>query len=65
MKTAMLIAGIAAVLMGLLWIGQGLGYIHWPASSFMLDQRPWALRGAILAAVGVVLIALSRRRSAA
>lgn len=62
MKTAMLIAGIAAVLMGLLWIGQGLGYIHWPASSFMLDQRPWALRGAILAAVGVVLIALSRRR---
>ena len=65
MKTAMLIAGIAAVLLGLLWIGQGLGYIHWPASSFMLDQRPWALRGAILAVVGVVLIALSRRRSAA
>ena len=62
MKTAMLIAGIAAVLMGLLWACQGLGYIHWPASSFMLDQRPWALRGAILAAVGVVLIALSRRR---
>ena len=62
MKTAMLIAGIAAVLMGLLWIGQGLGTIHWPTSSFMLDQRPWALRGAILAAVGVVLIALSRRR---
>ena len=62
MKTAMLIAGIVAVLMGLLWIGQGLGYIHWPASSFMLDQRPWALRGAILAVVGVVLIALSRRR---
>ena len=62
MKTAMLIAGIVAVLMGLLWACQGLGYIHWPASSFMLDQRPWALRGAILAVVGVVLIALSRRR---
>ena len=62
MKTAMLIAGVFAVLMGLLWIGQGLGYIHWPASSFMLDQRPWALRGAILAAVGVVLIVLARRR---
>ena len=66
MKTILLIAGVLAgvlaVLMGLLWIGQGLGYIHWPASSFMLDQRPWALRGAILAAVGIVLIALSRRR---
>ena len=62
MKTILLIAGVLAVLMGLLWIGQGLGYIHWPASSFMLDQRPWALRGVILGVVGIVLIALSRRR---
>ncbi|WP_309661020.1 hypothetical protein [Sphingomonas sp.] len=33
MKTILLITGVLAVLMGLLWIGQGLGYIHWPASS--------------------------------
>ena len=62
MKTALLILGIAALLMGLLWIGQGTGLIMWPASSFMLDQRPWATRGAILAVVGIVLIILSRRR---
>ncbi len=62
MKTVLLIVGILALLMGLLWIGQGLGYIHWPASSFMLDQRPWATRGAVLALVGVVLIAVARRR---
>lgn len=62
MKTTFLILGIAAVLMGLLWIGQGLGYIMWPASSFMLDQRPWATRGALLAVAGIVLIILSRRR---
>jgi len=62
MKSAMLIVGIAAVLVGLLWIGQGSGLIHWPASSFMLDQRPWATRGAVLAVAGLVLIALSRRR---
>lgn len=61
MKTLLLIVGIAAILMGLLWIGQGTGYIHWPASSFMLDQRPWATRGAILAVIGLVLIILSRR----
>lgn len=61
MKTLLLIVGIAALLMGLLWIGQGLGYVHWPQSSFMLDQRPWATRGAILAAVGAALIFWARR----
>ena len=62
MKTALLILGIVAVLIGLLWIGQGTGLIMWPASSFMLDQRPWATRGAMLAVAGIVLIILSRRR---
>ena len=62
MKTLLLILGIAALLMGLLWIGQGTGVIMWPRSSFMLDQRPWATRGAILAMVGLVLIILARRR---
>ena len=62
MKTLLLIVGIAAVLMGLLWIGQGTGMIMWPKSSFMLDQQPWVTRGAILAVVGVVLIILARRR---
>ena len=62
MKTGLTILGIASVLMGLLWIGQGTGYIHWPKSSFMLDQRPWATRGAILAVVGIVLLILARRR---
>ena len=62
MKTALLIVGIVAVLTGLLWVGQGAGVIHWPASSFMLDQRPWVLRGAILAVVGLVAVLVSRRR---
>jgi len=61
MKTVLLILGVLAVLVGLLWVGQGAGWIHWPASSFMIDQRPWITRGAILAVVGVVLILLSRR----
>jgi hypothetical protein len=62
MRLVALIAGIAAALMGLLWFGQGAGLIHWPASSFMLDQRPWIARGAILAVVGLVLIGASRLR---
>jgi hypothetical protein len=61
-KPGLLIVGIAAVAMGLLWIGQGIGLVNWPASSFMIDQRPWATRGAILAVVGVILIGISRMR---
>jgi len=64
MKLAMLIVGIAALLMGLLWIGQGAGHIHWPASSFMIDQRPWVARGAVLAVLGLILIGISRMRNA-
>jgi len=62
MKTALLIAGVAALLMGLLWIGQGTGLVHWPASSFMIDARPWATRGAILAVLGLILVVVSRTR---
>ena len=62
MKTALLVVGVLGLLMGLLWIGQGLGVIHWPASSFMIDERPWATRGLILAGIGLILIGLSRRR---
>ena len=62
MRLIALIVGIAAVLMGLLWVGQGAGLINWPSSSFMIDQRPWITRGAILAVIGLVLIGASRLR---
>ena len=62
MKAALIILGILTVLLGLLWIGQGLGLVNWPASSFMIDQRPWVTRGVVLVLVGIALIAASRRR---
>jgi hypothetical protein len=62
MTTVLRILGVLAIGMGLLWIGQGTGLVHWPASSFMLDQRPWALRGAALAIFGIGLLLFSRRR---
>jgi membrane protein implicated in regulation of membrane protease activity len=61
LRAILLTLGVLATLMGLLWIGQGLGYVHWPKSSFMLDQRPWANRGAVLAVIGLVLIMVGRR----
>ncbi|MBX9883955.1 MAG: hypothetical protein K2X68_03170 [Novosphingobium sp.] len=54
--------GIAALLMGLLWMGQGAGIIMWPASSFMLEQKIWILWGAVLAAVGAGVLVLAQRR---
>ncbi|MDP1026115.1 hypothetical protein Q5H91_02735 [Sphingomonas sp. KR1UV-12] len=48
-------------LMGMLWIGQGLGYIHWPRSSFMLDQTVWADYGAALAVAGLLIVLVMRR----
>lgn len=61
MRTVLLLVGIVAILVGALWVGQGLGYIHWPASSFMINVRPWAYRGAALAFVGLVLVYFARR----
>lgn len=60
-RPVLMILGVLMALSGLLFIGQGLGYIHWPASSFMLDQRPWADRGAGIAVLGLVLILAARR----
>jgi hypothetical protein len=61
MRTLLLLVGIVAILMGGLWVGQGTGYVHWPASSFMISQMKWAYYGAALAFVGLLLVIFSRR----
>jgi hypothetical protein len=53
--------GVLALLMGLVWIGQGTGIFPYPASSFMINQSPWILRGAILAIAGAVIFWAARR----
>jgi len=60
MRSALLAVGIIGVLVGLLWIGQGTGYVHWPASSFMIDETRWAWFGLALAVAGVALIVWAR-----
>jgi hypothetical protein len=58
---SLLILGVLALLIGLLWIGQGTGIVAWPRSSFMISQIQWAYYGAALAAVGLILIWRGRR----
>jgi len=62
-KFALLIVGILATLVGLLWIGQGTGIVRWPATSFMIDQSPWIYNGLALAAAGIAMSYFSRRIS--
>jgi uncharacterized membrane protein len=61
MSNLLLIVGLLALAMGLLWIGQGTGTINWPESSFMIRQIQWAGYGAGLAALGLILIWQSKR----
>jgi hypothetical protein len=60
-RIALFVVGLLAVLVGVVWIGQGTGYFPYPASSFMIDQRPWAYRGGVVALGGLMIVFLSRR----
>lgn len=55
------IVGALAILVGLVWVGQGTGYFPYPASSFMINAMPWAYGGAALAVAGIAVVVLSRR----
>ena len=61
LKMPLLVAGLLAVVLGLIWVGQGSGTFPYPASSFMIDQTDWVYRGAALAVLGLVAVVVSRR----
>ena len=57
------VIGVAAVLAGLIWTLQGLGYV---GGSFMSGATVWAVIGPVVALAGLVLIVIagrSRRRA--
>ncbi len=62
MRTLLLTIGAFAIAIGLLWIGQGTGYVNWPQSSFMISQIQWAYYGMALSLVGVLMMAFARGR---
>jgi len=61
MKTLLTLIGIILLLSGLLFMGQGSGYVPWPASSFMIGQNKWIYYGGATAVVGFLMIAFARR----
>jgi hypothetical protein len=56
-----LLVGIIVCAAGILFAGQGLGYINWPASSFMISEMKWVYYGGGIAVVGILLIVIALR----
>lgn len=58
-RIALLVVGAIAVVVGGVWVGQGLNVIP---GSFMTGSRMWLAIGLVVAVVGIVLIARGLRR---
>lgn len=52
MKVAAIVFGVLLALLGVVWIGQGLGYIK---GSFMTGDMKWFWIGCVMVVVGVAL----------
>jgi hypothetical protein len=52
------VIGVAAVIAGIIWTLQGLGYV---GGSFMSGATVWAVIGPVVAVVGLVLLAVASR----
>ena len=61
MRSGLFIIGVIALLVGLVWIGQGTGIFPYPRSSFMINEVHWAWYGAATAIVGLLLMVYARR----
>jgi len=59
MRTTKMIAGVLLLLVGGVWILQGINVLP---GSFMTGQTRWAIFGAIAAIVGIGLIVSASRR---
>src|SRR3954469_5206063 len=60
MKSLGTFVGAILLLSGLFFAAQGLGYIQWPAESFMGNDGRWFYYGAGIAFVGIVIIVVGR-----
>lgn len=60
LKLAGVIVGALSVLMGVVWIFQGINVLP---GSFMTGDINWSYRGGVLAVVGLVVMFFSLRKS--
>jgi len=59
MRIVSTIVGVLCLLVGCIWFLQGINVLP---GSFMTGQTKWAIYGALLVIVGIVVLAVARRR---
>jgi uncharacterized membrane protein HdeD (DUF308 family) len=59
MRIALNIAGVLCLLVGCVWILQGINILP---GSFMTGQTKWAVYGGLLVIVGIAVLAAANRR---
>ncbi len=56
-QNLLIFAGILGIILGLVFMLQGLGIIRYPAGGFMVDNRVWVMRGGVIAGLCAILVA--------
>lgn len=59
MRASRLVIAVIVGLVGLVWLGQGLGYI---GGSFMTGSQLWATIGTLLVVVAAAIVVIEVRR---
>ncbi len=59
MRKALFIASILIGLVGIIWLGQGIGIIH---GSVMTNESKWAIIGGVMIVVAIGLFAFARKK---
>jgi hypothetical protein len=59
MRVVLNVVGVVMILLGSVWILQGINLLR---GSFMSGQMQWAVRGGILALVGIGLVSWVNRK---
>ena len=60
MRPTRLVLAAVIALVGIVWLGQGVGLI---GGSFMTGSPLWAVIGAVMLALAVVMVVAERRRN--
>jgi hypothetical protein len=60
LRATMLVIGIIMTVVGLVWLGQGIGYVPSTETPRIMPLHPWTYGGIALALLGLGVIGASR-----